>query len=225
MSLRGLTKADIEEAKASIWACLKEGQDDDEIMDLLGIPPELYWGLRHQAIEDQATKLKTTPQEHVYVEYMLNQYENIKDLTDMIKNMKDTKQHNAMVGAIRARADLYDKLILKGQEFGIYRKAPERREIVAGILVSEMSKDDLKKAITKAMVDLDQMMGKYGDMDIVELEAGSMHYGPKLPPAPVVEGVGEVVVPRGREIKKTARAKTSKTSKAARGRKPFKESA
>ena len=224
MGLRGLTKADIEEAKASIWACLKEGKEDDEIMDLLGIDPAIYWGLRHQAIEDQATKLKAMPSEHVYIQYLLDQHQNIRELTNMLADLKSTKQHNAMVGAIKARADLYDRLIAKGQEFGVFKKAAETKRIIAGVVVTELSKDDLKKAITKAILDLDQMMGSYGDVDITEMEAGSLHYGPALPAAPVADAEAKpIVAPRGRDLKKTARAKTSKTSKA-RGRKPFKES-
>jgi hypothetical protein len=220
MGTHGLTKVDIEEAKNSIWDALCKGESDDEIMDLMGLEPEIFRALKVQLFEDKAQELKRKPPEHVYVEYVLAQTQNIQDLSDMIGEFRKTKQYNALVGAIKARSDLHDKLIAKGQEFGIFKKAPNRREIVAGVLVQDMSRDDLKTAITGAISRLDTMMKRYGDGDIMEQVPGAIYNGPALPS--FVDGEAEeIVAPKARY--KTVRSKMTKTTKASRGRKPFKE--
>ncbi len=215
-----LTKRDIAEAKVTIWEQLCKGDADSDIMDYTGLSPEVYGILKHQVLDDKALELRNKPSEHVYVEYVLAQQQNISDLTDMIVSFKKTNQFNALVGAIRARADLHDKLIAKGQEFGIFRKEPERRTIL-GVLVTEMTRADLKTAITGAIGSLDKMMSMYGDSNIIDVPTGDLHYGKALPP-PSSESASAPVAPKA---KKTARAKTSRMTKRARGRKPFKKSA
>lgn len=218
MGIHGLTRVDIEEAKNSIWDSLCKGESDDEIMDLMGLDPEIYKSLKVQMLEDKAQELKRKPPEHVYVEYILAQTQNIQDLSDMIAEFKTTKQYNALVGAIRARSDLHDKLIAKGQEFGVFRKMPQRRELVAGVIVQDMSKDALKTAITGAISKLDTMMKRYGDGDILDQLPGPIHHGPALPSVIDAEAE-EVVAPRAKS--KTVRSKMTRSTKASRGRKPF----
>lgn len=215
-----LTKADLAEAKITLWEAMARGDDDSEIMDALGVEADVYGVLKRQVYDDKATELRDKPSEHVYIEYVLAQERNIADLTEMIAEFKTSKQYNAMVGAIRARADLHDKLIAKGQEFGVFRKEPERK-IIAGMLVAEMTHDSLKAAITGAVGNLESMMSKYGEGTMIDVTPGDIHYGPALPPPSAA--LSAPVAPRVKKKKqsKTARAKTSKTSKRARGRKPF----
>lgn len=222
MDLMKLTKADIEEAKLTIWSELCDGSSDSEIMDMMGLEQDVYLQLKFQTLEDKAQELRRKPPEHVYVEYIINQTQNIQDLTEMIGQFKKTKQYNALVGAVRARADLYDKLVAKGQEFGVFAKAPERK-IVAGVLVGDLSADDLRTAITKAIGNLDAMMSRYGDSNIIDVTPDSLHYGPSIPTRELTPEAESAVVAPPSKKSKTARAKTSRTSKAARGRRPFKE--
>jgi len=213
----GLTTADVQEAKLTIWEMLSKGETDRDIMDLLGLPLETYMALKFQAIDDKAQELRAKPPEHVYVEHLLLQGQNIKDLTDMITEFKTTKQYNAMVGAVKARAALYDSLLTKGQECGVFKKTPERRELVAGVVVADMSSDQLKAAITSAIGGLDGMMRKYGESDIMDVMPDALHYGPALPAPEAELDKPKVVAPKVKGSK-TARAKTSKTSKSARGK-------
>ncbi len=211
-----LTQRDIAEAKITIWELLAKGEPDSVIIDTIGLSPKVYGILKHQVFDDKAQELRTKPSEHVYVEYILAQKQNISDLTEMIGEFKSTKQYNAMVGAIRARADLNDKLIARGQEFGVFRKEPERR-VIAGVLVAEMTRTDLKVQITGAIGNLEKMMSMYGGENIIDVPTGPIHYGRRLPPPT------EVSAPVAPKAKKTARAKTSRQTKRARGRKPFKK--
>jgi len=215
-----LTKRDIAEAKVTIWEMLARGDKDSEIIDAVGLGADVYAVIKHQVLDDKAQALRNKPPEHVYVEYILAQERNINDLTAMIAEFKKSKQYNAMVGAIKARADLHDKLIAKGQEFGLFRKESEHK-VIAGVLVSELSREDLKSAITGAISGLDKMMSMYGESSIIDVTPGALHHGPALPPPS--QPSSDVIAPKAKKASKTGRANRAKTSKRIRGRKPYKK--
>jgi len=216
--MHALTKQDIEDAKSSIWISLCKGTSIDETAKLLGLNVEICKSLLSQVIEDKALEAKSKPPEHVYIEYVISQTNNIHDLTKMIEGFDGVKNHGAHVSAIKVRAELLDKLIEKGQEFGVFKKVPERREIVAGMLITEMSRADLQTAITNAVSGLNTLMNKYGDNDIIDIVPGEIHHGPKLLPDKEEE---DIVAPKSKT--KKVKAKMTKTTKSIRGRKKYKE--
>jgi hypothetical protein len=172
--------AEVMEALASIWDLLLEGNEDKEIMELMGLEAPQYKYLRQRLLETKAEELKAKPPEHMYVDYIVWQSRGIVDLTKMIKQFSTTKQYNAMVGAIRVRADLYDKIMTKGQEFGVFKKAPERKEIVGGFILADLTNVELRKMIFKSLGEMDKMMKRYGEMDIIDIDPGETHSGPRL---------------------------------------------
>lgn len=178
-----LTKDQLTEAINTIYAYTVEGKLDNEIMAEMGLDPDDYKRLKAAMFDAKADEVRAKPTEHVYVQYMIDQTQNIKDLTAMITEFKSTKQYNAMVGAIRARSEILDKLIEKGQEFGLIHKEPNRNEIVAGVLVADLTNKQLKAAITTELKLLSDMTRRYGDINIMDLAPGQIHRGPGLPAA------------------------------------------
>jgi hypothetical protein len=213
----GLTKQDKEDAKKHIWESLCNGESIDCVSENLGLDIVVCKELLTQLIEDKALEIKGKPPEHVYVEHVINQTKNINDLTKIVDSFDGIKNHGACVSAIKARAELFDRLIEKGQEFGVFKKVPERREIVAGMLVADMSRGDLQAAITDAVSGLNTLMKKYGDNDIIDIQPGELHHGPKA--SIIIEEKEGIATPRAKQV----RAKTTKTTKAIRGRKKRKK--
>lgn len=240
--MSGLTKEEMAETLETIWDLLLDGNTDKEIIELTGLDADAYKALRQKLLEEKAAELQSKPAEHVYVEYVIWQSQGIVDLTTMIDQFRKTKQYNAMVGAVRVRAELYDKLIAKGQEFGVFKKTPERKEVVGGFILADLTSDKLRTLVTGALVDLDKIMRRYGDTDIMAIDAGPVHHGPRL-----VADSGEVIevseapmakddIPpeaKGSKVfkdppsvlappkkAKHAKARTSRQSSKARGRRP-----
>lgn len=173
------TKAEKQEAIVTIYSKLCRGKSDREIVADMGISAEEYEELKSAMFDAKADELRGTPEDHMYVRYMIEQNINLKDLTRMIKQFKTTKQYNAMVGAVRARSEILDKIIAKGQEFGLIKKTPSRKEIVAGVLVADMSNQALREGITHAIKNLDRLVREYGgEKDFLELPSPQdLHYG------------------------------------------------
>lgn len=186
-----MTKSELSEAMTTLWDLLTSGNSDAEAMDMMGLSSDTYVDLKRRLVDEKAAELKNKPAEHIYVEYIIWQTMGIVDLTKMMGEFKRLKQYNAMVGAVRVRAELYDKLIAKGQEFGVFKKTPERKEIVAGMAISEMGNKELKGAITGAIGELGKLMKRYGDTKIIDIEPGPTHHGPAL----ITSGDGVEVVP------------------------------
>lgn len=214
-----LSRAEKAEAAATIFNEMINGSTDAEIMDLLGVDAETYNELRRYMLEAKSESLRTQPREHTFAEYLINQTQNVRDLTGLINNLDAKKQYNAIVGAIRVRADIYDKIIARGQEFGIIKKEPDRKEVVGGIVVADLSAADLKKAITGEMKSLHDMIGAFGEGDLKSLPSAPLHYGeavtvesPKAPAKPKPEGkvkakTGKRAAGRRRVIGKKAEVK------------------
>ena len=161
---------------AELLVKLAEGKTDDVAQAELGVSPARYIRLKKSVFDLEAERIRTVPTEHTYIQYCLAQMGCIKDLTDLLKEAKKQKNSNASVGAIRARSDIYDKLIKTGQEFGILEKKPEEKRIVAGIIVANLSNDQLKQAITSAIGSLNDMVLRFGDLDMTQIDAGPLHY-------------------------------------------------
>lgn len=177
-----LTKQEMMEAIATIYGRMSEGAAEADIIAEMGISAEDFERLKAAMFDHKADEVRTRPIEHVYVEYMIKQTENVKDLTSMIGEFSHTKQYNAMVGAVRARSEIYDKLISVGQNCGLIHKAAERKEIMAGVIIADMTNQQLKSMITKELGELNTMMKRYGDKDMSAIEVGALHRGERLLP-------------------------------------------
>lgn len=177
-----LTKADTKAAAAEIWKKLISGDDDEDLMELLGVDEETYETLKKTMLEEQAIELRTRPPEHTYVQYVLWQQRGVHDLTELIEKQKKrtSPNANAMVAAIKVRGDIYDKIIAKGQEFGVLKKTPDTKLIVGGHFVTDLTSPELRKKVTASISEMDKLMKRYGDTSILDVDPGALHHGPKL---------------------------------------------
>ena len=207
------------EAVQSIYSMMVEGGTDEENAAVMGLEAEEYQQLKAAMFDAKADEVRSRPTEHTYVQYMIDQAQNIRDLTNMIADFKSSKQYNAMVGAVKVRSEIYDKLIKFGQDFGLIHKEAKKGELLVGHLIADMTNKQLKSAITAELSMLNGLVKKYGDQNIMDMDPGSLHHGPRLPAAKVTddrldeEDPGKVVARTVRAKKKTAEAKKTARAK------------
>jgi len=197
-----MTKGEIASLAQRMFEALGEGKSDNDVMRELGLPGDEYQELKGAMFRVKAEELKRKPPEQVYCEYILAQMANIHDLSDMISQFRRSNQYSAMVGAVRARADILDRIIDRGQEFDLVVRKPEEKRIVAGVLVANLSNEQLKTAIVRELGNMNRLMKGVAEGSITELDPGNLYEGaPQLP-----EVVNVRDVPKG----KGARTKTNK---------------
>lgn len=179
-----LSARDMDHAADYLWGLLMEGHSDSEARDALGLDLDTYKNVKLRCLDRKAQELRKTPIEHTYAQYILDQCQNIRELTDAIaKYKKDDKTSNALIGAIRLRADLYDRVMTKGQECGIIHKAADKKQVVAGVVVTDLTSDGIRTAIQNELAQINELMSSHGETSFMDVKAGALHHGPALPAA------------------------------------------
>lgn len=186
-----------------LFEALGEGKRDDEVARNLGVSGDDYEELKGTMFKLKAEELRRKPSEQVYCEYILAQMANIHDLTAMVNQFRKSNQYSAMVGAVRARADILDRIIDRGQEFDLVVRKPEEKRIVAGVLVANLSNEQLKTAIVRELGNMNKLIKSVAEGSIVEIEPGEIYTGHPSSPPPEVTLVRE-------PAKKNARANNAK---------------
>ncbi len=155
----------------------EKGLDDTEIMDVLGVDPEDYHEILSLMFSTKGDEVRRKTTEEHYVQYCLEQRRCIKDIDELTKNLNEKTQYNAIVGAIRLRSDILDKMVERGQEFGLIAKAPEKRQIMHGHVLADLSDKDLKKKIAEQLTDMGDLVKRFGDGKIDSLPKRDLYYG------------------------------------------------
>lgn len=200
-----LTKHDLSELADLAYEAFITGLTGEDVRDSLGLPDEDFKTVLVHMFDAKAEEVSARPTEHTYVQYIIDQVRNITDLTTIVGHYETTRNHAAMVSAIKARSDIQDKILDRGQQFGIVASAPEQSGgLIAGVVVTEMTNRDLRSSLLRELSEAKRMMAEFGDIDFASIEVGKIHRGPALPPAP------EVVVDRSK--KPTADSSKSKAA-------------
>lgn len=174
--IRSLSRAELLEVAVTIEARILAGDSRDEIMDAIGYTTEQYNEARRFMLDQKVEDLRGKSREHQYVEYVLEQRGVIRTLDKLAKDLDTKSQYNAVVGALRLRSELLDKIIDRGVNFGLIKKEPDRKEIIAGVIMADMSTGDLKKAILDHGKSSRELLEKFGESSFMELPEKPLHY-------------------------------------------------
>ncbi len=177
----------------------------------LRISQALFEQIKSALYIQEAERLRTRTTEDVYTDYVLQQMSCVKDLTDACKRFEASKKSTALVGAIKARSEIWDKIIKQGQDLGVINKEPERMQFVGGLAVAELTEDKLRSLITGEISNLDTLMEQFGDVkDITEMRPGNLH----LPAPKGVPGGKKRAQNKGKAVGHSKPEGTKRTQKA-----------
>lgn len=173
-----LTRAEKMEAAATIYDMVLSGESDDSIMAALGMSADTFHEAKRFMMDLRAAEVRGKTPAQVYVEYVMEQRANQRTLDTFIGKLDEKKQYNALVGAIRLRADLTDRVLQCGFDLGVIKKTPERHELVGGLAIANMSDTDLRKSIQEMVVSTTAMVARVGaEADILSVDPGALHVG------------------------------------------------
>lgn len=182
---------------ADLRSRLQTGLSDLQCAEEMTLCETDYNALKREMYAADKLEMSAKNSEEVFIDYRMRQEGCIKDLETMVKTFKETKQYNAMVGAVRAKSDIIDKIVARGQEFGVLEKVPEKKLVVAGVLVAGLSNDELRATVAKESMGMSEMFKKYSDGGILSLPEPKKRTAADaalLPTAKVVDA--EVVKPK-----------------------------
>lgn len=162
-----------------IYKLLCDGVSDEDIADEIGVDDVAFEKLKLDSLKAKALEYKQKPPEHTYVEYVIEQKKTLALLDALIRDLagsEDPKVAPARVAAIRARADVLDRLVDKGQTLGMIDKAADVTKIVGGFAFDQLAASDMKAMIMKELEGLRRMV----DTSAVPIERAivpPLHYG------------------------------------------------
>lgn len=199
--------------KMGLWQrilhLLYEGFSDSDVREQLRLEPDEYDRLRREAFEFEADRIRQKSSEEIYVEYMINQGKCIKDLTDLASQFVARKHYSALVTAVRARSQIYDKVIEVGQNFGIIEKAPDRSEKNVKLLIGKLEKEEIAKMAVGELQNMDRLMKMIGDEDILDVSPGRIHRALPAPKTGKKDRAKQNRVHKGRRVVKGGKRKGS----------------
>ncbi len=183
-----LTRREKIELAATIYSHLVDGSTDAEIIEELGVTAQHYAMAKQFLLVSKGDEEEQLSSKERFARYVIEQERNVTDLNDLVNNLNSKTQYSVIIGAIRMRAEIADRVISTGQTLGVITKAPERRVLVGGISISEMGDTDLRRGVLDAIGGLSKMIAKYGTgANVRALAPGPLHHGdavdPELPAA------------------------------------------
>lgn len=142
---------------AKIRMLMADGRPDWEIAEELGLEWHDYNDLKKEMYRWETADLYDRPVEQQFIDYMIRQEAIIQELDELAKTVPAPQQ----LGAVKAKSEILDKIIKTGQSMGVLEKAPERRQVVAGVLVANMTNDELRKSIAALLKRTSEVVNKY----------------------------------------------------------------
>lgn len=212
------------ELAAEIYSMMMEGDSDGEIIESLDISPQEYSIAKKFLLENKGNEEHGMSSKERFAKYVIDQQRNVVALDELIINLNSKTQYNALVGAIRLRSDIADRVITTGQTLGVISKEPEKKMVMNGVVVADVSDKDLKKELVKSIVSFGKMMKRYGGgKDILEIKTGELHRGEGI--KILAEDFASTAAMGAPPMKPKAKDKKNraKTGKRAAGRRRVKE--
>lgn len=154
---------------------LAEGESPEEIQGQLRLPEELFGGLLEEYYQREVLSITSKSTERIYVDYVKRQSNLIRRLRKLETALTVDARTGALVsidpkvhlGAIKAQSEILDAIVTTGQKMNILEKAPEKRQIIAGVVVRNMDNETLAGTITGQLQRVKNLMERYGMTDMM----------------------------------------------------------
>jgi hypothetical protein len=166
---------------AQLYELRVQGLSEEEICNSLRIDVAQLRKLEETLYSEQAFEVATEKPERTFAKYKIEQRRNIRDLDNLVSDLDRNSQYNALIGAIRLRSDLLDRIIETGQKLGVINKpATEHKHSHSGSvlsLVAQMSPSELRVQIKQMGESTREMVDRHGEKPFLELPEGEIYYG------------------------------------------------
>ena len=180
----------------------------EDIADELPAPLDQVREMMAQVLADEEVRVVGRRREEVFADYTIRTRGMIRQLDELLVELRSSRQGNAAVGAVVAKHKLMDKVIERGQDFGLIERKPAQHAII----VAKLDDRELGEMVA---AELTAMRGL--------LASGGTHFLEVKPAAPTVAApVGAHTATIDVELEAGASAEPSgePAPPAARSRKP-----
>lgn len=143
---------------------------DAEIQERHGWTDEHLMAVRSVVYGETAQQSVGLSAEDHYILYAIRSGAHLRQLDDVFGQASQTvKGHLAAVGAVRAKQQILNDMVERGQEMGFVPRRPEQKHV--SVLFANLSEGELRQRLLSERVETRALVQAYGNRDILEIEA------------------------------------------------------
>lgn len=160
------------DAKKDLVKCLLAlSYNDFEICDYMDIKGHELSKLKKEIFYEEIVSSKSLTNEERFAQYKMQQMEIVKDCDVLIERFKDTTQVSALVSMLKTKADILDKIVQKGQEFGVIDKNPDKQQMLVGTIdLTDATIEQLESELLKTNANINNVMKMTKEFDLNSIE-------------------------------------------------------
>lgn len=146
---------------------ISAGYEDDQIAEETGWDYEKIRAVRGVLYSVEERSVVGRRAEEVYVDYVARSRAHLRQLQELLDTLKGSNQGSAAVGAVKAKQDILDRIIARGQEMGFIDKRPERKEVV----LARLDDRALIERLGVELAALRTLATRYGETPFIDVVA------------------------------------------------------
>lgn len=150
------------ECMAALRSYMAAGTSDADIIKKTGATYRAVEYLKEEIYTQETKQLEGTEPVAVFIQYCIQQEGCIKELDECINKFKKTNQGSAVVGAIKEKSSIYERVIKMGQELGVLEKAADKLMVVAGVQLAGKTPQEIKALIEDQLDEIKALTGIIG---------------------------------------------------------------
>lgn len=157
-------------------------------------------GLRNEIITSEIEELKSSSAGEIFLRHKLRMDACVKSLDEVVERALAPAAKvapgalNAAVAAIKAKAQILDQTLDRGQSLGVIHEAPKVTARIGGLDISEAKIADLRVVVAKKVAALQLLATSGGVGSYVDEPDGDLYYDAPPSALPVIDVVDAVVV-------------------------------
>jgi hypothetical protein len=159
---------------------LAAGKTDQEIVEAMDITAVELSNLKRRMYSQEVVNIADRPAEESFVDYRIQMYGVCSDLDAVSKEAMKVKQLNAASSALKAKAQIIDKVMERGQEMGVIPRAARKTELIGGVLVAALTDHELLDRINELSKNSARLLKDYGDKPMTKTASPTMYSGPSV---------------------------------------------
>jgi len=146
----------------------------------MGLESGEWEELKREALVEEGRRLASRSKEEVYAQYVLAQSACVRDLLVVgSKDLKPNASKAAWVSAIKARSEIFDRVIRMGQELGLIEKREveggKGTSVNVGVVLSGLSDGELRGEVVRELGNLNKIVEEFGEGELLELKPGRLY--------------------------------------------------
>ena len=203
---------DKRQVTAKVRALLAAGVSEFEQLEALkddGVTVRELRGLRAEILSDEVEELHSATAEETFLRYKLRMNKCARELDDIVERARVARTSpgilSAAVAAVKAKSQIVDQILDRGQSLGVIHKAPKTSVKIGGIVVADASTPELRRLVSQRVAALEALAERTAlrnyleepdeaiyydapdDGDVIEMDAGEEPEELELDPEPEEE--------------------------------------